>query len=197
MMQPATQSAADTQRRAALVRMKWTATLLLVLMTIIFVVTWLVPPAPWIGYLRAFTEAAMVGALADWFAVTALFRHPLGIPIPHTAIIPKGKDQLGDALARFVRQNFLTPEVLRPRIEQVDFAHRLGIWLQREGNSGPRCAGRRRPDRLASQNGGRRFHPPIFGREPSGKPWQHQGKPTGRPHSGHADRRRTSSNADG
>lgn len=136
MTQPATQSAADTQRRAALVRMKWTATLLLVMMTIIFVVTWLVPPAPWIGYLRAFTEAAMVGALADWFAVTALFRHPLGLPIPHTAIIPKGKDQLGDALARFVRQNFLTPEVLRPRIEQVDFAHRLGIWLQREGNAG-------------------------------------------------------------
>ncbi|MFK8015771.1 MAG: DUF445 domain-containing protein [Gammaproteobacteria bacterium] len=115
--------------------MKRTATALLVLMTLVFIGTFFMPAASWVGYLRAFTEAAMVGALADWFAVTALFRHPLGLPIPHTAIIVRGKDQLGDALARFVRQNFMTPEVLRPRIESIDFGARLGVWLKREGNA--------------------------------------------------------------
>lgn len=136
MNDAATLPAADLERQSALARMKWTATLLLVLMAVVFVATWFVPQARWIGYLRAFAEAAMVGALADWFAVTALFRHPLGLPIPHTAIIPRGKDQLGDALARFVRQNFLTPEVLRPKLESIDFGLRLGGWLKREGNAG-------------------------------------------------------------
>ncbi|MEM6638536.1 MAG: DUF445 domain-containing protein [Pseudomonadota bacterium] len=115
--------------------MKRVATLLLLAMTLLFVATYQIAPASWVGYVRAFAEAAMVGALADWFAVTALFRHPLGLPIPHTAIIPENKDRLGDALARFVRQNFLTPEVLAPRLEGIAFGRRLGSWLQRDDNA--------------------------------------------------------------
>jgi uncharacterized membrane-anchored protein YjiN (DUF445 family) len=131
----ASSQAADIERQAALRRMKWTATLLLVVMTLLFIGTYFVPEAPWVGYVRAFTEAAMVGALADWFAVTALFRRPLGLPIPHTAIIPRGKDQLGDALARFVRNNFLTPEVLAPRLARMDIGQRLGHWLRQKNNA--------------------------------------------------------------
>ncbi|MEO1574074.1 MAG: DUF445 domain-containing protein [Pseudomonadota bacterium] len=116
--------------------MKRIATLLLVAMALLFTATYFITWAPWVGYVRAFSEAAMVGALADWFAVTALFRHPLGLPIPHTAIIPENKDRLGDALARFVRQNFLTPEVLKPRLDSIDFGGRLGQWLQRDNNAG-------------------------------------------------------------
>ena len=85
--------------------------------------------AAWIGYVRAGAEAAMVGALADWFAVTALFRHPLGIPIPHTAIIPKRKDQIGRSLGEFVQGNFLTHEVLAQRLAGVHVGERLGRWL--------------------------------------------------------------------
>ena len=81
------------------------------------------------GYVRAFAEAAMVGGLADWFAVTALFRHPLGLPIPHTAIIPRNKDRIGDALAGFLRSNFLTPRVVARRLEDIDMAGALGRWL--------------------------------------------------------------------
>lgn len=132
---PASTSAATTDRHAALRRMKRIATLLLVAMALLFTATYFITWAPWVGYVRAFSEAAMVGALADWFAVTALFRHPLGLPIPHTAIIPENKDRLGDALARFVRQNFLTPEVLKPRLDNVDFGGRLGQWLQRDNNA--------------------------------------------------------------
>ncbi|MGI9031131.1 MAG: DUF445 domain-containing protein [Ilumatobacteraceae bacterium] len=83
----------------------------------------------WVGYVRAGSEAAMVGGLADWFAVTALFRHPLGIPIPHTAIIPRRKDQIGRSLGEFVEGNFLTRDVLVERLEGVDIGQRLGGWL--------------------------------------------------------------------
>src|SRR3546814_5550563 len=82
------------------------------------------------GFLRAFAEAAMVGGLADWFAVTALFRHPLGLPIPHTAIIPRNKDRIGDSLATFLQSNFLTPSVVMQRLESVDVAGALGRWLK-------------------------------------------------------------------
>jgi uncharacterized membrane-anchored protein YjiN (DUF445 family) len=85
--------------------------------------------AGWIGYVRAGAEAAMVGALADWFAVTALFRHPLGLPIPHTAIIPRRKDQIGRSLGEFVQGNFLTREVLAERLAGVHAGERLGRWL--------------------------------------------------------------------
>lgn len=83
----------------------------------------------WVGYVRAAAEAAMVGALADWFAVTALFRHPLRIPIPHTAIIPRRKDQIGRSLGEFVEGNFLTAEVLTDRLHHARVGARLGGWL--------------------------------------------------------------------
>ena len=81
------------------------------------------------GYVRAFSEAAMVGGLADWFAVTALFRHPLGLPIPHTAIIPRNKDRIGDSLATFLRTNFLTASVVARRMGRVDVASAIGRLL--------------------------------------------------------------------
>jgi uncharacterized membrane-anchored protein YjiN (DUF445 family) len=83
----------------------------------------------WVGYVRAGAEAAMVGALADWFAVTALFRHPLGLPIPHTAIIPNRKDQIGRSLGEFVQGNFLTRDVLAERLAGVHAGRRVGAWL--------------------------------------------------------------------
>lgn len=84
---------------------------------------------PWAGYVAAAAEAGMVGALADWFAVTALFRRPMGLPIPHTAIIPTKKDQLGRSLGEFVGENFLSGDVVRVRLRTVGIASRLGAWL--------------------------------------------------------------------
>ncbi|HLL29650.1 MAG TPA: DUF445 domain-containing protein [Allosphingosinicella sp.] len=84
---------------------------------------------PWLGFVKAFAEAAMVGGLADWFAVTALFRHPLGIPIPHTAIIPRNKDRIGATLASFLRDNFLIPRVVARRMRSVDIAGAIGRFL--------------------------------------------------------------------
>lgn len=83
----------------------------------------------WIGYVGAAAEAGMVGALADWFAVTALFRHPLGLKIPHTAIIKRKKDQLGEGLGTFVRENFLSPAVVETKLRDAEVAGRLGKWL--------------------------------------------------------------------
>lgn len=84
---------------------------------------------PAVGFIRAFAEAAMVGGLADWFAVTALFRHPLGLPIPHTAIIPRNKDRIGETLASFLRDNFLTPAVVARRMARLDVAGAAGRLL--------------------------------------------------------------------
>jgi uncharacterized membrane-anchored protein YjiN (DUF445 family) len=95
----------------------------------IFVVTTIVGGPAWVGYVRATAEASMVGALADWFAVTALFRRPLGLPIPHTAIIPSRKDALGTSLGDFVGTNFLAEDVVRGRLRRVGIAARLGTWL--------------------------------------------------------------------
>jgi uncharacterized membrane-anchored protein YjiN (DUF445 family) len=81
------------------------------------------------GYLRAFGEAALIGGLADWFAVVAMFRRPLGLPIPHTAIVPANKDRIGEALGRFVERNFLSPEAVARKLGEVDFAGMLGEWL--------------------------------------------------------------------
>ena len=81
------------------------------------------------GFVRAFAEAGLVGGIADWFAVTALFRHPLGIPIPHTAIVPRNKDRIGDALASFLRDNFLTPKVVARRMRNLDVAGAVGRFL--------------------------------------------------------------------
>ncbi|HEX2297528.1 MAG TPA: DUF445 family protein [Pseudonocardiaceae bacterium] len=85
--------------------------------------------AGWVGYVRAMAEAGMVGALADWFAVTALFRHPLGLPIPHTAIIPRKKDALGANLSDFVGSNFLSEDVVRDKLRRAQITIRLGRWL--------------------------------------------------------------------
>jgi uncharacterized membrane-anchored protein YjiN (DUF445 family) len=84
---------------------------------------------PALGFVKAFAEAAMVGGLADWFAVTALFRHPLGLPIPHTAIIPRNKERIGETLANFLRDNFLTPSVVARRMRSVDIAGAIGRFL--------------------------------------------------------------------
>ncbi len=114
----------------ALRRMRLIATLMLVAMAALFLATraWGAGHA-WVGYLQAFAEAAMVGGLADWFAVTALFRHPLGVPVPHTAIIPRNKDRIGDTLAAFLRSNFLTPHVVGRRMRRLDIALAAGNFL--------------------------------------------------------------------
>lgn len=88
----------------------------------------------WIGYVKAFSEAAMVGALADWFAVTALFHYPLGIKIPHTNLIEKSKEKIGDNLGNFVVENFLTPENIRPYIMKLQVSQYIGEWLSKEKN---------------------------------------------------------------
>ncbi|MET0132801.1 MAG: DUF445 domain-containing protein [Kibdelosporangium sp.] len=106
--------------------------------TVIFAVAWAWESnggPPWVGYVRAAAEAGMVGALADWFAVTALFRYPLGIRIPHTAIIPNRKDVLGDSLGEFVGVNFLSEEVVRDRLVKVDISRRLGEWVAQPENA--------------------------------------------------------------
>jgi len=109
--------------------MKVVALVLLLTAAGVFVATTLSGAEGWVGYVRAFAEAAMVGALADWFAVTALFRHPLGLPIPHTAIIPRRKDQIGRSLGEFVENNFLTEQVLDERLAHAHIGARLGAWL--------------------------------------------------------------------
>ena len=119
--------------------MKVVATGLLVAMAAVFVAARAFEPAyPWLGYIKAFAEAAMVGGLADWFAVTALFRHPLGLPIPHTAIIPRNKDRIGEALARFLQENFLIPRVVARRMEKLDVAGATGRFLQTPAGQGTR-----------------------------------------------------------
>ncbi|UAK26562.1 DUF445 domain-containing protein [Sphingomonas nostoxanthinifaciens] len=92
------------------------------------------------GFVRAFAEAAMVGGLADWFAVTALFRHPLGVPVPHTAIIPRNKDRIGDSLAVFLRTNFLVPSIVVRRMARLDVAAAIGRVLAAPPREGPRRA---------------------------------------------------------
>ena len=110
--------------------MRWIATGLLAAMAVLFVVSSLLLDAhPWLGLIQAFAEAGMIGALADWFAVTALFRHPLGLPVPHTAIVPTRKDEIGRVLADFIRDHFLVRETVAARLERVDLAARAGSWL--------------------------------------------------------------------
>jgi len=114
----------------ALRRMRLVATALLLAMAVLFFVARaLADHHPAWGFVRTFAEAAMVGGLADWFAVTALFRHPLGLPIPHTAIVPRNKDRIGDTLAQFLRDNFLIPRVVARRMQGVDVAAAAGRWL--------------------------------------------------------------------
>jgi len=119
--------------------MKVVATGLLVVMAVVFVAARAFEPRyPWLSYVKAFAEAAMVGGLADWFAVTALFRHPLGLPIPHTAIIPRNKDRIGEALANFLKENFLIPAVVARRMRNIDLAGAAGRFLQTPAGEGNR-----------------------------------------------------------
>src|ERR1700749_1006438 len=119
--------------------MKIVATGLLVVMAAVFALPRALQPAhPWLSYVKSFAEAAMVGGLADWFAVTALFRHPLGLPIPHTAIIPRNKDRIGEALANFLKENFLIPSVVARRMQNIDVAGVTGRFLQTPAGEGTR-----------------------------------------------------------
>ena len=119
--------------------MKVAATgLLLVMAALFFAARALQPQYPWLAWVKAFAEAGMVGGLADWFAVTALFRHPLGLPIPHTAIIPRNKDRIGEALATFLKENFLIPPVVARRMRNIDIAGAVGRFLQAPEGQGTR-----------------------------------------------------------
>ena len=109
--------------------MRLVATGLLIAMSLVYVLLTLTRAEGGWSYARAFAEAAMVGALADWFAVTALFRHPLGLPIPHTAIIPRSKQRIADALSEFVAVNFLAADVVRDRLADLDLALSLARQL--------------------------------------------------------------------
>ncbi|MFJ9829443.1 DUF445 domain-containing protein [Streptomyces sp. NPDC101160] len=127
-----TYTAADEEKSRGVRRMKAMATGLLALVAVVYALaTWAKSSGAggWAGYVAAAAEAGMVGALADWFAVTALFRRPLGLPIPHTAIIPTKKDQLGASLGAFVGENFLSADVVRGRLRGFAIARRLGAWL--------------------------------------------------------------------
>ncbi|WP_353153173.1 DUF445 domain-containing protein [Pollutimonas bauzanensis] len=126
--QPAGSSTLDP-RHAALRRMKIVAAALLAAMVSGFIISHLMGGQGAWAWVRAFCEAATVGALADWFAVVALFRHPLGLPIPHTAIIPQNKERIGDNLAVFVRDHFLDPDALLEKLKVFDPAARLGQWI--------------------------------------------------------------------
>lgn len=127
----------DEAKRKQLRKYKAFATGLFVLMAAIFIITTILQKthdSHWIGYVRAFSEAAMVGALADWFAVTALFRHPLGLPIPHTNLIENSKQKLGNNLGNFVVSNFLSPQNIRPYIQKLKVSNFVGEWLAKENN---------------------------------------------------------------
>ncbi len=128
---PTLQPIPDEQsKQEQLDRMKFRATALLVAAAVLWVIA-LVLEGRWPGvsYLRATAEAAMIGGVADWFAVTALFRYPLGIPIPHTAIIPSRKDRIGRSLGSFVQNNFLSRPVITAKLRQVDVARKAAAWL--------------------------------------------------------------------
>ena len=129
-------TADDEIKRVRLMRMQRVATLMLVGVAVLFLVTKFYEARfPWLGYIRAFAEAAMIGGIADWFAVTALFRHPLGIPIPHTAIVPARKDRIGTALGNFVQRNFLTREVVASKLQGMKLGERAASWLAQPAHS--------------------------------------------------------------
>jgi uncharacterized membrane-anchored protein YjiN (DUF445 family) len=133
---PIPQVADAEAKQLQLNRMKRRATGLLVVMSAVFLIALVLEPRyPGLGYVRATAEAAMVGGLADWFAITALFKHPLNIPIPHTAIIPTRKDRIGRNLGNFVQHNFLSPEVLGPKLLTIQPSRRVAEWLRRPENA--------------------------------------------------------------
>lgn len=138
--------ASDAVRSASLIRMRRAANGLLLMMTVVFVVThvWSPEPGAWLtvwGYVRAFAEAAMVGGLADWFAVTAIFRRPLGLPIPHTAVIPRSQGRIADAVGHFIADNFLRADLVAARVADKDLSAGLGRWLADPAQSGVLASG--------------------------------------------------------
>jgi uncharacterized membrane-anchored protein YjiN (DUF445 family) len=124
---------ADAFRRTRLRRMQAVAGGLLVVAAIVFVAT--LHDDGFLGFVNAGAEASMVGAIADWFAVTALFRHPLGLPIPHTALVPRKKDEFGKSLEEFFSENFLNESVIRERLTGADISRRVGAWLTEPENA--------------------------------------------------------------
>ncbi|MGZ4448219.1 MAG: DUF445 domain-containing protein [Nocardioides sp.] len=118
---------ADAARRRGLRRMRTLAVSLLAFAAVVYLLT--LGREGFLGYVNAGAEASMVGAIADWFAVTALFKHPLGLPIPHTALIPRRKDELGRGLQDFVGENFLQEAIIRDRVAAATISRRLGAWL--------------------------------------------------------------------
>ncbi|MGY1914751.1 DUF445 domain-containing protein [Blastococcus sp. SYSU DS0973] len=134
---PLTGALDDPARARDLARMKRFATGLFLLAAAVFLGCVLLgeDAGAWVGYVRATAEASMVGALADWFAVTALFRYPLRLPIPHTAIIPRKKDQIGESLGAFVQENFLTRAVVEEKLGSIDVPGRLGAFLAAPGRA--------------------------------------------------------------
>ena len=137
LIAPLASSLDDPERARDLARMKRLATGLFLAAAAVFLACVLLgeEAGAWVGYVRATAEASMVGALADWFAVTALFRHPLRLPIPHTAIIPRKKDQIGESLGTFVQENFLTRAVVEEKLTTVDVPGRLGTFLAAPGRA--------------------------------------------------------------
>jgi len=129
----ATDPSADAERRRGLRRMRTVAVSLLLFAAAVYVLT--LDRDGFLGFVNAGAEASMVGAMADWFAVTALFRHPLGLPVPHTALIPRRKDELGRGLEEFVGENFLQEEIIRDRISAATISARVATWLEREENA--------------------------------------------------------------
>ncbi|WP_267740419.1 DUF445 domain-containing protein [Myroides injenensis] len=126
-----------SDKKAQLRKHKRIATGLFIIMVIVyFAMVYAIKhnPSAWMGYVKAFSEAAMVGALADWFAVTALFKHPMGLSIPHTNLIENSKNKIGDNLGDFVTDNFLTSENIRPYVEKVDLATIISNWLNQSSN---------------------------------------------------------------
>jgi len=145
-------SPGDAAKAAALARMKGIALALLIALAVVFGVSFaLQHQYPWLAYVRAAAEGGMVGALADWFAVTALFRHPMGLKIPHTAIIPRKKDQIGASLGDFVGTNFLSEDVIRTKLAATDLARSVGRWLSGTRDDGAPTTGPTGADRIAKE----------------------------------------------
>ncbi|UVJ39922.1 DUF445 domain-containing protein [Arthrobacter sp. CJ23] len=129
-------SSGDAAKAAALRKMKAVALGLLIGMAVVFTLAYAFQKEyPWLEYVRAAAEGGMVGALADWFAVTALFKYPMGLKIPHTAIIPRRKDQIGESLSDFVETNFLSEQVVQQKLASIDIARKAGAWLAGPGGA--------------------------------------------------------------
>ena len=167
-----TRFAGDSQATAkveALRRTKLFATAALGLCVALFVAARSLQPRwPWLGFVAAFAEAATIGGLADWYAVVALFRRPLGLPIPHTAIIPANQSRIADNLGRFIEVNFLAPGPVRAKLAEVDFAALVADWLADPGRAGGLASfvGRLVPQAISAIEGVRpaRLHHPARAR---------------------------------